>query len=74
MIATMSKKKGPGRPKTRPAGYVVVQARVPPELNAALESAAALGRRTKNAELIIALEERMQRLKLWAPTSPAEGQ
>jgi hypothetical protein len=65
MSVTMAKKRKPGRPKTSPDDLVVVQARVTPAMHAALEEAAALGRRTKNSELIIALEKHLESLNLW---------
>lgn len=56
-----------GRPRTDLPGQVVVQVKVGERVHAALERAAAIGRRTKNAELAIALEEHLAALGLWRP-------
>lgn len=66
LTLTMSeRKRKPGRPKSAPPDLIVIQARVSPDLHAALEAAAASGRRTKNAELVLALEEHLKALGLW---------
>jgi hypothetical protein len=65
MLGTMSEKKPKrGRPKGRQT-TVVVQARVSPEMHAALEKLAERNRRTKNTEMIIALEKHLQEAGLW---------
>lgn len=68
MTLTMSeRKRKPGRPRTSPPDLIVIQAKVTPALHAALERAASRLRRTKNAEMVIALENHLKALGLWSP-------
>jgi hypothetical protein len=71
MIAAMTdKKKKPGRPKGRKE-TIVVQARAEPLMHEALERLAQQNRRTKNTEMLIALENHLRAAGLWPP--PQEG-
>jgi predicted HicB family RNase H-like nuclease len=65
------KKPKRGRPPGRKES-MVVQARVSPELHAALEKLAQQNRRTKNAELILALEKHLEEAGLWSGLDDAK--
>ncbi len=72
MIETMARKKSAGR--GRPKGVKpteAIQARVSPALYAALEALVAETRRTKNVELVLALEEHLRRAGKWPPPPAA---
>jgi hypothetical protein len=72
MLDTMSEKKHKrGRPKGRQI-TVVVQARVSPKMHAALEKLAEQNRRTKNTEMIIALEKHLHEAGLWGEQAAGE--
>jgi hypothetical protein len=62
------KKKGVGRPPGRKP-TVAIQARVSPELGAALDALTEQTRRTKNVELVLALESHLKAAGLWPPES-----
>lgn len=66
VMAPERKKKKPGRPKGR-IPSVSIQARVPPALHHALEQLAAKTRRTRNAELVLALEAHLAAAGMWPP-------
>lgn len=72
MLTTMprnTKPSGRGRPKgAKPTESI--QARVDPALYEALEKLSKRTRRTKNAELILALEEHLRQAGLWPPAAP----
>jgi len=72
MLDVMPKKTpGRGRPKGgKPTESI--QARVSLELHAALEKLTAQTRRTKNVELVLALEEHLRRAGLWPPPPVSE--
>ncbi len=71
MIETMARNKkttGRGRPKgIKPTE--TIQARVSPELYAALDKLIATTRRSKNTELVLALEEHLRAAGLWPPSA-----
>lgn len=72
MIACMPK---PNKKRGRPQGRQeteVVQARVSPQLYAALDQLSAQTRRTKNAELVLALEAHLKAAGLWPPKEEEE--
>lgn len=57
-------KKPKGRPKgRRPA--VAVQVRMPPDVSAAIESLAAKNHRTRNGEIMIAVEKHLRDEGVW---------
>lgn len=68
LVMAPERKKKPGRPKGR-VPSVSIQARVSPELHRALEQLAAKTRRTRNAELVLALEAHLAASGLWPPAS-----
>lgn len=72
MISTMAdaKKKPRGRPRGR-AVSKVIQATVEPALFDALDVLSHSTRRTKNAELVLAIEAHLKAAGLWPPASPA---
>ena len=74
MIAMAERKKParkPGRPATGREPHAPLQLWVSPELYAAFEEMLARTRRTKNVELIIALEAHLKAAGLWPPQRPA---
>jgi hypothetical protein len=73
MITAMSEKKSKrSRPKSRPP-TIVVQARVSPEIHAALERLAGQNRRTKNAEMLLALEKHLREAGCWPGQDDPKG-
>ena len=62
-------RRGPGRPQTD-TPTVPVSTRIPQEIADILAALARRNRRSISAEVLIAVEERLQKLGLWSP--PAE--
>jgi hypothetical protein len=69
MLLMASKKPKRGRPPGRQT-TVVIQARVSPALGDALDQLAAQTRRSKNTEMVLALEEHLKKAGLWPPPAP----
>ena len=70
-MLVMAEKPKSGRGRGRPPGRkeaLVIQARVSRALFDALEALATQTRRTKNAELVLALESHLQAAGLWPPS------
>lgn len=71
-MAERKKPRKPGRPATGRKQTVTIQARVSPELHAALETMCATTRRTKNVEMVIALEAHLAAAGVWPGGKPKE--
>lgn len=61
-----------GRPRIR-AATVVIQVRVTPEMGRALSELARQSRRSRNTELVIALEDRLKANNLWPPPAKPDA-
>lgn len=67
-MLVMAKKK-PGRPPGR-RPTIALQARIPEEMHQALGRLAEHTRRTRNTELVIALEKHLKAEGFWPPEPP----